>query len=98
MDHFQKPLAKQKTAVKCLENKQHVDAKEHRMASLNLEEAHKRAIDKLYKENALAIDDVFAKADIRTNKLLQVEKQRLEAQAGYTAKNKRGALAGQHQT
>jgi hypothetical protein len=86
IDSLQRSLAKQKTAVKCLKNRQHVDAKEHRTASLNLEEAHKRAIADLLEEHALAIDDAFIKADIKTKNLLLLEQQRLEAEAGYTAK------------
>ena len=79
IDSLQKSLTNQKTAVKCLEKKQHVDAKEHQTASLNLEKTHKRAIAKLLEEHALAIDDAFAKADIETNKLLQFKQQQLEA-------------------
>ena len=88
IDSLQKSLTKQKTAVKCLKKKQHVDVdtKEHRMVSLNLEEAHKRAIAELLKEHTLAIDGVFAKAGIETNKSLQLEQQQLEAKAGHRAK------------
>jgi hypothetical protein len=86
IDSLQKSLANQKTAVKCLKHAQHVDAKEHRTASLNLEEAHKRAIANLLEEHAVTIDDAFAKADIETEKLLLLEQHRLEAEAGYIAK------------
>jgi hypothetical protein len=87
IDSLQKSLTKQKTAVKCLKKTQHVDVdtKEHRMVSLNLEEAHKRAIAELLKEHTLAIDGVFAKAGIETNKSLQLEQQQLEAKAGHRA-------------
>merc|ERR1712153_172627 len=39
IDSLQKSLTNQKAAVKALTKTQHVQAKEHRMASLNLEEA-----------------------------------------------------------
>ena len=44
IDSLQMSLTNQKAAVKVPTKTQHVQAKEHRMASLNLEEAHKRAI------------------------------------------------------
>ena len=79
-------LVKEKTVVKCLMKKQHVEVKDHRMASLNLEEAHRCAVAKLLEELAVAIDNAFATTDIRTNQLLLLEQQRLEAEAGYTAR------------
>jgi len=72
--------------VKALTKTQHVQAKEHRMASLNLEEAHKRAIAELLEEHASAIDEAFATADQKTEELLMLEQQRLEDEAGYTAR------------
>ena len=72
--------------MKVLTKIQHVQAKEHRMVSLNLEKAHTRAIAKILEAYNPAIDDAFAKADIKTNKMLQLEQQRLETEAGYTAK------------
>ena len=56
------------------------------MASLNLEEAHKRAIAELLEEHASAIDEAFATADLKTEELLMLEQQRLEDEAGYTAR------------
>ena len=56
------------------------------MASLNLEEAHKRAIAELLEEHASAIDKAFATADMKTEELLMLEQQRLEAEAGHTAR------------
>ena len=67
--------------MKALTKTQHVQAKEHRMASLNLEEAHKRAIAELLEESA--IDEAFATADQKTEELLMLEQQRLEDEAGH---------------
>jgi len=56
------------------------------MASLNLEEAHKRAIAELLEEHASAIDEAFATADQKTEELLMLEQQRLEDETGHTAR------------
>ena len=64
----------------------HVQAKEYHTASLNLEETHKRVIAKLLEEHASAINEAFATADMETEELLMLEQQRLEAEAGYTAR------------
>ena len=58
-------LTNQKAAVKVLTKTQHVQAKEHRMASLNLEESHNCAIAKFLEEHDVAIVDAFATADIK---------------------------------
>ena len=86
IDSLQKSLRNQKAAVKVLTKTQHVQAKEHRVASLNLEEAHKRAIAELLEEHASAIDKAFATADMKTEELLMLEQQRLEDEAGYTGR------------
>ena len=70
VDSLQTSLTNQKAAVKVLTKTQHVEAKEHRMASLNLEEAHKRAIAELLEEHASAIDKEFAMAYTKTEELL----------------------------
>ena len=76
----------QKAVVKVLTKTQHVEAKEHCMASLNLEEAHKRVIAELLEEHTSAIDKAFATADIKTEELLILEQQRLADEVGYTAR------------
>ena len=53
---------------------------------LNLEEAHKRTIAELLKERTLVINEACATADIKTEELLMLEQQRLEAEAGCTAR------------
>ena len=65
-DPLHKSLTKQETVVKCLTKTQHIQAKEHRMVSLNLEEANKSAIAALLEERNLAIDEAFATATIKT--------------------------------
>ena len=79
-------LTNQKAAMKVLTKTQHVQAKEHLMASLNLEESHKRAIAELFKEHALANNKAFSTAYIKMEELLMLEQQRLEAETGYTAR------------
>ena len=74
--------------MKCLTKKQHIEAKEHWMASLNLEKAHKLAIAGLPKEHNVAIDNAFGTTDIKTNQRIMLEQQRLEAEAGYTARTR----------
>ena len=86
IDSLQKSLRNQKAAVKVLTKTQHVQAKEHHVASLNLEEAHKRVIAKLLEEHTSAIDEAFATADMKTEELLMLEQQRLEDEAGYTGR------------
>ena len=59
--------------MKVLTKTQHVQVKEHRTVSLNLEEAHTRVIARLFKEHALAINEAFATVDIKTKELLMLE-------------------------
>ena len=45
------------------------------MVSLHLEEAQKHLVAKCLEEHAVAVDEAFATADIKTKKLLLLEQQ-----------------------
>ena len=75
--YLSKILSEKKSKVKKLENRNYVDAKASKTATLEKEELHKRAITLLCDNHACDIEADFAVADEETNKNLETDKLRL---------------------
>ena len=79
-----KTVCQKKSKVNKLEQKNYVNAKASRTASLEKEEQHKLAITLLCKNHACDIEAAFAVADEETNKKLEAEKLRLISEKYYS--------------
>ena len=79
-----KIVSEQKSKVKKLENRNYVDAKASRNASLEKEEQHKRAITLLCENHACDIEAAFTVADEDTNKNIETEKFRFISKKEYS--------------
>ena len=79
-----KIVSEQKSKVKKLENRNYVDAKASRTATIEKEELHKRAITLLCENHACDIEAAFAVADQETNKNLETDKLRLISEKEYS--------------
>ena len=75
--NLQLKVSNQNQAVIKITNEKYNEAKAHRMASIEKEEAHKVAFAALCEEHARKIEDAFMIADEATNKMLIAEELRL---------------------
>jgi hypothetical protein len=83
--NLQVKVSKQKQAVLEISNKKYNEAKAHRVASLEKEEAHKVALAALCKEHARKIEDAFRIADEATGKVLIAEEDRLSNDRAHSS-------------
>ena len=75
--NLQLKVSNQKQAFIKITNEKYNEAKAHRMASIEKEEAHKVAVAALCEEHARKIEDAFMIADEATDKMLIAEELRL---------------------
>ena len=82
--NLQLKVSNQKQAVIKITNEKYNEAKSHRMASIEKEEAHKVSVAALCEEHARKIEDAFMIADEATDKMLIAEGLRLSNNCAHS--------------